>query len=72
MSRKKQNERYKILYTPRKIAWGAEPGLFVFLYTVAQVIGPPINDYWPMAGFDNLKEAKAYRRAKIHADRARN
>lgn len=68
MSRKKQAERYKILYTPmikRLRSMFLDPTLYVFEWTVAYKVGPPFNDYVPLAGFTNITEAKAYRRKKI-------
>lgn len=71
MSRKKQSERYKILYTPRIKRMGMlfiDPALHLYAYNVAEVIGPPINDYVTLAGFDNEAEAKAYRRKKVQEE----
>lgn len=46
-----------------------DPTLYVFEWTVAYKVGPPFNDYVPLAGFDNEAEAKAYRRKKVQEER---
>lgn len=73
MSRKKQAETWKILYTPLRLRLGVEflsIQVHLYPYNVAMVIGPPINDYISVAGFNTMAEAKAYRRKKIQEDRA--
>lgn len=68
MSRKKQAEKYKILYTPpikRLRLLFLDPTLHIYTYNVATMVRSGINEYVAMAGFDSMVEAKAYRRKKI-------
>jgi hypothetical protein len=76
MSRKKQNERWKILYTHTSfLRWmGVEvrgTPVITYKYNVAEFIKAGINDYIYHAGFHTIEEAKAYRRKKIQEERGK-
>ncbi len=83
MSRKKQQERWKIIYTPWRYTYAFRyfdiPNVYIFRWQVVERIGPPmreqasasvaINDYIAHAGFNTEAEAKAYRRMKVQEER---
>lgn len=73
MSRKKQQERWKIIYTPWRYTYAFRyfdiPNVYIFRWQVVEKTGPPINDYIPLAGFNTEAEAKVYRRMKVQEER---